>query len=219
VEESESEVGKYSIATLDDLTEIPVTTLRFWEKTYRLVEPVRTEGGHRLYSDTDIERLSWIKARIDSGLQARAAHRLLALELDKAPHETIAEPAREAGLILFATRDPMIVGVQELFLGDRGYAMRIVHDGLHVLRDAEAIHPDLVIVDLVLPGADGLMVCEALKANPKTADIPVLMFSVFDIRKRALAAGASAFLQKPADGAGFIAAVEELLAAQSQTAP
>jgi CheY-like chemotaxis protein len=63
------------------------------------------------------------------------------------------------------------------------------------------------------------MVCKTLKANPKTADIPVLMFSVFDIRKRALAAGASAFLQKPADGAGFIAAVEELLAAQSQTAP
>jgi CheY-like chemotaxis protein len=62
------------------------------------------------------------------------------------------------------------------------------------------------------------MVCEALKANPKTADIPVLMFSVFDIRKRALAAGASAFLQKPAAGAGLIAVVEELLAAQRHTA-
>lgn len=214
MDDSESEVGKFSIATVSDLTQIPVTTLRFWEKSFGLVRPVRTEGGHRLYSDLDLERLHWIKAKIDGGIQARAAHRLLELELENGPRGAAAAPARGVTLILFGTRDPMTVGVHELFLGQRGYAMRIVHDGLRLVREAQATHPEVVIVDFVLPGAGGLEVCEVLKADPKTADIPVLMFSVFDIRERALAAGADAFLQKPAEGAELVAAVEGLLAAR-----
>ena len=77
MQQPESEVGVYAINAASEITGIPVTTLRSWEKAFGVVRPARTGGGHRLYSQDDIERLRWLKAKIDEGVQPSVAHQLL----------------------------------------------------------------------------------------------------------------------------------------------
>lgn len=70
--------------------------------------------------------------------------------------------------------------IQELVqynLAKEGYAVTCVGSGEEGLNRARAEHPDLVILDLMLPGVDGLDVCKLLKGDGKTRDIPIIMLS------------------------------------------
>lgn len=63
----------YNIGVVARLTGIPVATLRAWERRYGFPDLQRSAGGQRLYSDEDVNALRWVKARVDSGMQARLA--------------------------------------------------------------------------------------------------------------------------------------------------
>ncbi|HDQ34809.1 MAG TPA: MerR family transcriptional regulator [Chloroflexi bacterium] len=63
----------YNIGAVKRITEIPVATLRAWERRYGFPDAARTSGGHRLYTEGQIVRLQWVKARIDEGMQTRQA--------------------------------------------------------------------------------------------------------------------------------------------------
>lgn len=210
--QDESQVGVFSINAVSDATGVPPTTLRYWEKAYGLIVPLRTEGGHRLYSQDDVERILWLKRKIDDdGLQAGAAHKLLARELQKIGAITDKAASRGAILILVAEKDPITAELEEYFLNKAGYDVHIVLDGRKAIETAESLKPDLIILDVILPGLSGIKVCKALKENPATAAIPTLVFSVLDVRDRALDAGADAFLLKPIDQPKLIEAVKALL--------
>lgn len=58
-----------------------------------------------------------------------------------------------------------------------GYKVAIEHDGLNGLLALEREKPDLIILDVMLPGLNGLEVCRKIKSNPETAEIPVIMIS------------------------------------------
>ena len=206
-----SQIGIYAINAVSEMTDIPITTLRYWERRYAVVKPFRTAGGHRLYSQLDVERLRFLKAEIDDGLQAGAAHRLLAHELHKVGGVAREAAHRGAIMILVAERDPITAELEQYFLGNEGYDVLVALDGAGALDDAKRVRPDLVIVDVILPGVSGLKVCQALKADPQTASIPVLVFSVLDVRERALAAGADAFLLKPLEQPALIELVKTML--------
>jgi len=211
--EEESDVGVYSIQVVGETTGVPPSTLRYWEKTYGLISPQRTEGGHRLYSRSDVERIKWLKRKIDDdGLQAGAAHNLLAREMKKIG-AVVDEAARTGAiLILVAEKDPITAELEQFFLNKQGYDVHIVLDGRKAVQSAEKVRPDLIILDVILPGLSGLKVCQALRANPATSDVPILVFSVLDVRDRALDAGADAFLLKPIEQPKLIEAVATLLA-------
>lgn len=210
--ESDSRIGIYAINAVSEMTDIPISSLRYWERQYGVVTPYRTAGGHRLYSQEDIERLRFLKAKIDEGLQAGAAHRLLEHELDKAGGVAHEAARRGAIMILVAERDPITAELEQYFLRNEGYDVVVVLDGTKALEEAKRVRPDLIIVDVILPGMSGLKVCQALKADPDTASIPVLVFSVLDVRERALAAGADAFLLKPLEQPALIDLVKNMLA-------
>lgn len=59
----------YNIGVVSRMTGISMATLRAWERRYSFPESERTTGGHRLYSEKDVIRLRWVKARIDEGMQ------------------------------------------------------------------------------------------------------------------------------------------------------
>jgi CheY-like chemotaxis protein len=207
----EAKNATYSMKAAAELTDVPATTLRHWEKTFSLIVPERTQGGHRLYSQEDIERIKWLKHQIDhEGVQASVAHRLLEQELRKAGGVGRAT-AKGAILILVAEKDPITAELEEHFLNREGYDVHIVLDGRRAVDEAEKMQPDLIVLDIILPGLSGLKVCQALKRNPATASIPVLVFSVLDVRERALQAGADAFLLKPIEPAKLIKSVKALL--------
>ncbi|MBY3552578.1 response regulator [Modestobacter lapidis] len=88
-----------------------------------------------------------------------------------------------------------------------------VGDGLAALAAARAEIPDLLVLDVSMPGATGLEVCAALRAEPATAGCRVLLLSAgaspADIA-RGLSAGADAYLPKPFPVAGLVAQIRAL---------
>ncbi|MBB3310745.1 two-component system cell cycle response regulator [Rhizobium sp. BK196] len=87
-------------------------------------------------------------------------------------------------------------------------------DGYEALAICERNQVDLILLDIMMPGIDGFEVCERLKANPKTAHIPVIMVTALDQsadRVRGLKAGADDFLTKPVNDLQLISRVKSLL--------
>src|SRR5438132_720885 len=90
----------------------------------------------------------------------------------------------------------------EAHLDGLGYDVRQAEDGVGALEAIEAAEPDLVLLDVDMPGLDGLEVCRRLKAHPTRRLVPVVMLTAHqdrDTRLRGLAAGADEFLSKPFD--------------------
>lgn len=71
--------------------------------------------------------------------------------------------------------------------------------------------PDIVITDVMMPNESGYSLCEKLKADPTTRDIPVVFLTVMDDESRAIELGAAAYLSKPFDEAHLLKTVHDLL--------
>lgn len=87
-------------------------------------------------------------------------------------------------------------------------------DGLNAMSEARKQHPHVVILDLGLPGGDGFIVLERLKANRLLSDIPIIVVTALDAKTteaRALEHGAAAFLQKPVKPDELIATIHRVL--------
>ena len=72
-----SEEPIYNIGVVARMTGIPVATLRVWERRYEFPDAGRTTGGHRLYSENEVNRLRWVKSTIDEGMQTSQAIKAL----------------------------------------------------------------------------------------------------------------------------------------------
>ena len=87
-------------------------------------------------------------------------------------------------------------------------------DGFKALEICDNTHVDVILLDVMMPGIDGFEVCERLKANPRTAHIPVVMVTALDQpsdRVRGLKAGADDFLTKPVNDLQLISRVKSLV--------
>jgi two-component system cell cycle response regulator DivK len=81
-----------------------------------------------------------------------------------------------------------------------GHEMLEATDGASAIAVARREHPDVIIMDLALPGIDGWEASRRLKADPETADIPIIALTAFAMRgdeERAREAGCDAYLSKP----------------------
>lgn len=99
-------------------------------------------------------------------------------------------------------------------LARRGYTVVLAEDGLEGLSRAQQEHPDLVIMDMSLPGMDGWEATRRLKGTPATAAIPVLALTAHALaedRERTKAAGCDDFDTKPVDFARLVEKIEALL--------
>ncbi len=88
-----------------------------------------------------------------------------------------------------------------------------VADGTAALAAARLSPPDLAVLDVSMPGATGLEVCEALRADPATAGLPILLLSAGaspDDVAEGLATGADAYLAKPFSVAGLVSRIRSL---------
>jgi CheY-like chemotaxis protein len=102
-------------------------------------------------------------------------------------------------------------------LGDVGYDVHLAADGLEALERIDAVHPDLMILDLMMPALDGWGVLEKLKANPAPPTV-VLLTARGDPESfaRGMREGAAAYVTKPFRFHELIATVQGLLAADGK---
>ena len=114
--------------------------------------------------------------------------------------------------ILLIDDSPEITGVVSLILKNAGHDVTISHTGepLLILQKQE-LQPDIIILDVLLSGADGRELCRRIKNNALTKHIPVLMFSAYpQVADSVYQVGADAFLAKPFGRQSLLEAIENL---------
>ena len=117
--------------------------------------------------------------------------------------------------ILIVDDNELIIEVMTYILENKGYEVMSLHDGDEVFNQVKAGHPDLIILDDSLPGMNGRDICQLLKLNRSTQNLPVIMCSGNDdIEESLLQKGApNDVLQKPFDINSLIDIVASNLAA------
>ena len=100
-------------------------------------------------------------------------------------------------------------------LEKRGYQMVIATDGLAGIELARSSNPDLILMDMSLPGLDGWQASRQLKSDNATTKIPIIALTAHAMaedREKAMAAGCDEYETKPVDLASLLAKIEALLA-------
>ncbi|HEY3115403.1 MAG TPA: response regulator [Chloroflexota bacterium] len=118
-----------------------------------------------------------------------------------------------SGKILVVDDTPMNIKVLEAILSPRGYNVITATSGEEALVQIRAEAPDLILLDVVMPGIDGYEVCRRVRSDPTTSMLPVVMVTASGEAERVkgLEAGADDFLHKPVDKAELLARVQSLL--------
>jgi signal transduction histidine kinase/ActR/RegA family two-component response regulator len=109
-----------------------------------------------------------------------------------------------AGTILVIDDDPATRDLLERCLADAELSVITAANAEDGVLLAQALQPDLIILDVILPDRDGWDVLATLKADPELVDIPVIMLTIVDERGRGLVLGATEYLIKPVDSEQLI---------------
>ncbi|HEY98083.1 MAG TPA: response regulator transcription factor [Dehalococcoidia bacterium] len=99
--------------------------------------------------------------------------------------------------VLVVDDDEKTVELVKLYLNRDGYRVITAYEGVEALRLAREAHPDLIVLDLMLPGIDGLQICRTLR---KESDVPIIMLTAMttdEDRLRGLDLGADDYVTKP----------------------
>jgi two-component system KDP operon response regulator KdpE len=121
--------------------------------------------------------------------------------------------------ILIVDDDPDVRQAMHIRLKANSYDTFFASDALSSVAEARKQHPDLIILDLGLPGEDGYVVMERLQCHPALAAIPIIVVSARDARgnqDRVIAAGAQVYLQKPVINAELLAIIRQTLGEPEQ---
>ena len=121
--------------------------------------------------------------------------------------------AERAPKILVVDDVPENVRLLEAVLVSRGYEVVTANDGRAALERVQTAEPDLILLDVMMPGLDGYAVCSQLRANDDTAVLPVIMVtsSIGQEKTKAIEAGADDFIPKPFNHDELLTRVRSLL--------
>lgn len=102
----------------------------------------------------------------------------------------------------------------EALLESDDYTLVFAENGIQGLEKAEVMTPDLIFLDVMMPGMNGFEVCRRLRANPRLAHLPVVMVTAWDdptARLRCLEIGANEVICKPFHSTNLHALVQNLI--------
>lgn len=116
--------------------------------------------------------------------------------------------------ILVVEDEPNILMALEFLMKQQGYSVRSLIDGDAAMEEIERSPPDLILLDLNIPGRSGFEVCEAVRANPTWNETRILVLTGKDLKEdrvRCLSLGADDYVTKPFATKDVIVKVKEIL--------
>lgn len=116
--------------------------------------------------------------------------------------------------ILVVEDDAELAELLSFNLKSAGFAIGTAADGIEALKKVRSLHPDLILLDLMLPELDGFAVCEILRRDAATASVPIVILTALSselARLNGLAAGANDYLTKPFSPGELVGRVRLLL--------
>ncbi len=116
--------------------------------------------------------------------------------------------------ILIVDDNPLGREALEDLLFGQGYSLHFAASGLEALQKAAAVKPELILLDIMMPGMDGFEVCRRLRADPELAYAAVLLVTALDdsaTQDRGAAAGADDFITKPFNRSELRARIREMV--------
>lgn len=122
--------------------------------------------------------------------------------------------------ILIVDDNPANLKLARVVLKRAGYEVRTAADAAEALTALDTFRPRLILMDLQMPGMDGLDLTRRLKADPSRADIIIVALTAYAMRgdeEKALAAGCDGYLAKPIDTRALASAVAGYIAGRSGT--
>lgn len=169
-----SRVPFLTTGEIADACRVSIPTVKRWIQEGHL-KAFKTAGGHYRVSRAEFQRFQMVHG---------------------------APPTKEGPpRILVLDDDPKILDLMVTALSlEQGYKVETAQDGYEGLIKVGTFRPDLLILDLWMPGLDGFQVCRKVKADPATHSTRILAITAYaegDARRRILDAGADGFLQKP----------------------
>jgi DNA-binding response OmpR family regulator len=121
--------------------------------------------------------------------------------------------------VLLVDDEPDVLELLDFKLSRSGYDVLRAANGLEGLRRARCDSPEVIVVDLMLPDLDGISVCEILRAQPSTRDLPIIIFSALDRpagRSRGSKLGITSWLKKDCDLESLLECVRAALGEHRQ---
>ena len=149
--------------------------------------------------------INWIEQSLLSSYRTPGGHRrirhddLLAF-LRKHQIPTPASLVDGKFSVLIVDDEPEIIEIIKTFLQRQGgYEIATASDGITALIEVGRIKPDLLILDIMIPGVDGVEVCRRIKADSSNKTTIIAVSGIAENEKKILQAGADAFMAKPVD--------------------
>jgi DNA-binding response OmpR family regulator len=125
-----------------------------------------------------------------------------------------------SAIVLIVDDNESSVAVIRTILLARGYEVRIARDGLGAIESVQQRRPDVILLDVIMPGPDGMQVLDRLKLDPKTTSIPVIMVTDKTEDRDVLAGyenGADYYITKPFTGQQLLYAIGLVLGGAEAT--
>jgi two-component system, cell cycle response regulator DivK len=118
--------------------------------------------------------------------------------------------------ILIVEDNPLNMKLFSAMVAAQGYGVLQAGDGLAGVELAQQGHPDLIIMDIDLPGISGLEATRLLKADPATRDIPIIITTAYQYDDEIRASGCDGFMAKPITVTEFVGLIDSLMTAVPQ---
>lgn len=115
--------------------------------------------------------------------------------------------------ILIVDDDVSITELMKALVKMEGHEPTTVNDSLQAMEAAKSVNPDLITLDLMMPGLTGFELCELLHQDPKFANTPIIIVSARDdpeSKERAMQAGAKEYIPKPFGVDNLMTKIKEL---------
>lgn len=196
------ELGLLKVGELADKAGVPISTIKYYTDIGLLRVSDYMSGGFRLYSEKEcLLRIKRIREMLDQGHSIKEIKE----NIDKIL----------VYKILVVDDEPEVHDFVKDALSDyKNIEINSVYDGFTAGMVIGEYLPDLVILDLLLPGIDGFKVCESVKKNVKLNHIKIFAITGYDspeYRKKIFASGADDYLPKPIELNPFLEKIKILI--------